>query len=169
MPLQILNRVSGLENYIEVCRVTGVPFSYLQRHGEDIRAKSIIARNALQMDYIIPEHNYNKRGTTKTYEPLTSVSINMSFGLVTRVGDALDWAMPDVPITSEISNKTRAEIDHIKDNNICFLTHVSKLQIVDDKLRKGVDFITVSINGTVGTSFYLEFRHILSVWVYQST
>lgn len=63
MPLQILSRVSGLEHYIEACRVTGVPFSYLQRHGEDIRAKSIIVRNALQMNYIIPEHNYNKKGT----------------------------------------------------------------------------------------------------------
>lgn len=77
--------------------------------------------------------------------------------------------MPDVPITREISNNMRADIEHVIVNNICFLTHASKLQIVDGELRQGVDFKTVSINGTAGTSFYLEYRQILKLRVYQST
>ena len=54
LPLRLLDKLMCVINYMEMARVTGVPFSYLQTRGQQIKVVSQLIRKAMQQDLIMP-------------------------------------------------------------------------------------------------------------------
>lgn len=49
-----MNKLMCLFNYIEMARVTGVPFNYLLARGQQIKVVSQLYRKAYRKDLVIP-------------------------------------------------------------------------------------------------------------------
>ncbi|XP_040565732.1 DNA polymerase delta catalytic subunit [Lepeophtheirus salmonis] len=56
LPLQLLQKLMCVINYMEMARVTGVPFSYLQTRGQQIKVVSQLIRQAMVKDLLIPTY-----------------------------------------------------------------------------------------------------------------
>lgn len=54
LPLQLLEKLMVLINYLEMARVTGVPIPYLFSRGQQIKVLSMLYRKCLQHDLIVP-------------------------------------------------------------------------------------------------------------------
>lgn len=54
LPLRLMDKLMMLFNYIEMARVTGVPFNYINTRGQQIRVISQLYRRALEQDLVIP-------------------------------------------------------------------------------------------------------------------
>jgi DNA polymerase delta subunit 1 len=57
LPQRLMDKLMCLINYIEMARVTGVPFNYLLARGQQIKVVSQLFRNALEKDFVIPAVN----------------------------------------------------------------------------------------------------------------
>jgi len=60
-----------LVNYIEMARVTGVPFNYLLTRGQQIKVVSQLYRKALEKDLLIP--TLKSEGGEEQYEGATVI------------------------------------------------------------------------------------------------
>merc|ERR1712012_376691 len=56
LPLRLLNKLMCVINYMEMTRVTGVPLSYLQTRGQQIKVISQLIRKTMEQDLLIPTH-----------------------------------------------------------------------------------------------------------------
>ena len=56
LPLRLLEKLMCVINYMEMARVTGVPLSYLQTRGQQIKVVSQLLRKAMEQDLLIPTH-----------------------------------------------------------------------------------------------------------------
>ncbi len=56
LPLRLLEKLMCVINYMEMARVTGVPLSYLQTRGQQIKVVSQLLRKAMEKDLIIPTY-----------------------------------------------------------------------------------------------------------------
>ncbi len=56
LPLRLLDKLMCVYNYMEMARVTGVPLSYLQTRGQQIKVISQLIRKAKEQDLLIPTH-----------------------------------------------------------------------------------------------------------------
>jgi len=54
LPQRLMDKLMGLVNYIEMSRVTGVPFNYLLSRGQSIKVLSQLYRKANDEGYVIP-------------------------------------------------------------------------------------------------------------------
>ena len=54
LPQRLMDKLMCLINYIEMSRVTGVPFSYLLTRGQQIKVVSQLYRKAMTEDLLIP-------------------------------------------------------------------------------------------------------------------
>lgn len=54
LPLQLMNKLMILYNYVEMSRVTGVPMNYLLTRGQQIKVMSQIYRHARKHDIVVP-------------------------------------------------------------------------------------------------------------------
>ncbi|KAJ1674834.1 DNA-directed DNA polymerase delta, partial [Spiromyces aspiralis] len=54
LPQRLVDKLMLLVNYMEMARVTGVPFNYLLARGQQIKVVSQLYRKAIQQDLIIP-------------------------------------------------------------------------------------------------------------------
>ncbi|KAI7877041.1 hypothetical protein K492DRAFT_239410 [Lichtheimia hyalospora FSU 10163] len=54
LPLRLMDKLMMLFNYIEMARVTGVPFNYINTRGQQIRVISQLYRRALEQNLVIP-------------------------------------------------------------------------------------------------------------------
>jgi DNA polymerase delta subunit 1 len=55
LPQKLMDKLSCLENYTEMARVTGVPFNYLLSRGQQIKFVSQLFRKCLQQKLVIPD------------------------------------------------------------------------------------------------------------------
>lgn len=55
LPLRLMEKLSVVFNYIEMSRVTGVPFNYLLTRGQQIKVLSQLFRKAASENYVIPD------------------------------------------------------------------------------------------------------------------
>eukprot|EP00040_Diaphanoeca_grandis_P024087 m.132040 g.132040 ORF g.132040 m.132040 type:complete len:1070 (+) comp29583_c0_seq1:139-3348(+) len=60
LPLRLLEKLMCVYNYMEMARVTGVPFRYLLARGQQIKVISQLLRRSRQQDLVIPV--YQKQG-----------------------------------------------------------------------------------------------------------
>merc|ERR1719219_175197 len=54
LPLRLLEKLMCVINYMEMARVTGVPLSYLQTRGQQIKVISQLIRKTMEQDLLIP-------------------------------------------------------------------------------------------------------------------
>eukprot|EP01104_Vermistella_antarctica_P006744 TRINITY_DN17448_c0_g1_i1.p1 TRINITY_DN17448_c0_g1~~TRINITY_DN17448_c0_g1_i1.p1 ORF type:complete len:1124 (+),score=279.27 TRINITY_DN17448_c0_g1_i1:349-3372(+) len=74
LPQRLMGKLMCLYNYIEMSRVTGVPFSYLLSRGQSIKVLSQIYRHCKRQDLLIP---FSKGGGVQSevgYEGATVIS-----------------------------------------------------------------------------------------------
>jgi len=56
LPLRLLEKLMCVINYMEMSRVCGVPLTYLQTRGQQIKVISQLLRKAMEHDLVIPTH-----------------------------------------------------------------------------------------------------------------
>lgn len=54
LPQRLLDKLMCFVNYVEMSRVTGVPFNYLLSRGQSIKVLSQLFRKANEEGYVIP-------------------------------------------------------------------------------------------------------------------
>ena len=54
LPQRLLDKLMVVINYMEMARVTGVPFNYLLTRGQQIKVVSQLYRKAIEEDLVIP-------------------------------------------------------------------------------------------------------------------
>ena len=73
LPLRLLDKLMCLVNYIEMARVTGVPFDYLLSRGQQIKVISQLFRKSLERDLLIPTMKSEGAGDGEQYEGATVI------------------------------------------------------------------------------------------------
>lgn len=71
LPQRLLDKLMCLVNYIEMARVTGVPFNYLLSRGQQIKVVSQLYRKALEKGLLIP--TLKSEGVEEQYEGATVI------------------------------------------------------------------------------------------------
>jgi DNA polymerase delta subunit 1 len=62
LPQKLIDSLMCLVNYVEMARVTGVPFAYLLSRGQSIKVTSQILRKAMHMDILLPTTKAESNG-----------------------------------------------------------------------------------------------------------
>ncbi|KAM0756294.1 hypothetical protein T439DRAFT_308756 [Meredithblackwellia eburnea MCA 4105] len=71
LPQRIMDKLMCFINYIEMARVTGIPFNYLLSRGQQIKVISQLYRKALETGYVIPA--LKSEGSDEQYEGATVI------------------------------------------------------------------------------------------------
>merc|ERR1712012_1205785 len=71
LPLRLLEKLMCVINYMEMAKVTGVPLSYLQTRGQQIKVVSQLLRRAMEQDLILP--TYQSQAGDDNYEGATVI------------------------------------------------------------------------------------------------
>merc|ERR1712012_287531 len=71
LPLRLLEKLMCVINYMEMARVTGVPLSYLQTRGQQIKVVSQLLRKAMEQDLLLPTHQ--SQASDENYEGATVI------------------------------------------------------------------------------------------------
>jgi DNA polymerase delta subunit 1 len=116
-------------NYIEMARVTGVPFNYLLARGQSIKVLSQLFRKANDDGYVVP--STRSEGTDEQYEGATVIEPHKGFYNVPIA--TLDFASlyPSIMMA----------------HNLCYTTLLDKGTIDRLNLVKDRDYIQTPNNG----------------------
>lgn len=117
-------------NYIEMARVTGVPFNYLLSRGQSIKVLSQLFRRANEEGYVIPA--LKGEGSDEQYEGATVIEPKKGYY--------------DAPIATLDFSSLYPSI--MMAHNLCYTTLLDKNTIDRLRLVKGVDYIQTPNNGT---------------------
>lgn len=129
LPQRLMDKLSCLENYTEMARVTGVPFNFLLSRGQQIKFISQIFRKALEQDLVIP--NLKSEGTDDQYEGATVIEPTRGYY--------------DVPVATLDFASLYPSI--IQAHNLCYTTLITdKSKVQHFGLQKDEDYI-VTPNG----------------------
>ncbi|KAG4435818.1 DNA-directed DNA polymerase delta [Cadophora sp. M221] len=128
LPQRLMDKLSCLENYTEMARVTGVPFNYLLSRGQQVKFVSQLFRKALEQKLVIP--NLRTDATDEQYEGATVIEPTRGYY--------------DVPIATLDFASLYPSI--IQAHNLCYTTLLNKNVIDKLKLVKDEDYI-VTPNG----------------------
>merc|ERR1719310_2640204 len=75
LPMQLLEKLLCMYNYVEMARVTGTPINYLLNRGQMIKVTSQLLRKAQEYDFVMPtlrsEKSDDKFEGATVLEPLT--------------------------------------------------------------------------------------------------
>ena len=124
-----MDKLMCLVNYIEMARVTGVPFSYLLSRGQSIKVLSQLLRRANAEGYVIPA--LKGEGSDEQYEGATVIEPKKGFY--------------DVPIATLDFSSLYPSI--MMAHNLCYTTLLDKATIDRLQLIKDVDYIQTPNNG----------------------
>lgn len=128
LPQRLLDKLSCLENYTEMARVTGVPFNYLLSRGQQVKFVSQLFRKALDHKLVIP--NLRTDSSDEQYEGATVIEPKRGYY--------------DVPIATLDFASLYPSI--IQAHNLCYTTLLNKTAIESLHLVKDEDYI-VTPNG----------------------
>ena len=128
LPQRLMDKISCLENYTEIARVTGVPFNFLLSRGQQIKFISQLFRKALEQKLVIP--NLKSQQSDEQYEGATVIEPTRGYY--------------DVPIATLDFASLYPSI--IQAHNLCYTTLLDKKMIEQFKLVKDEDYI-VTPNG----------------------
>jgi DNA polymerase delta subunit 1 len=129
LPQRLMDKLSCLENYTEMARVTGVPFNYLLARGQQVKFVSQIFRKALEQKLVIP--NLKSEGNSdEQYEGATVIEPTRGYY--------------DVPIATLDFASLYPSI--IQAHNLCYTTLAKKSTVEKLGLKKDEDYI-VTPNG----------------------
>ena len=71
LPLRLLEKLMCLFNYVEMARVTGIPFNYILSRGQQVKVVSQLYRKAAELGYVIPA--LKVEGSDEQYEGATVI------------------------------------------------------------------------------------------------
>ncbi|KAM4056130.1 DNA polymerase family B domain-containing protein [Hirsutella rhossiliensis] len=128
LPQRLMDKLSCLENYTEMARVTGVPFNFLLSRGQQIKFISQLFRKALEQKLVIP--NLKSQKSDDQYEGATVIEPTRGYY--------------DVPIATLDFASLYPSI--IQAHNLCYTTLLDKKHIEHFGLQKDEDYI-VTPNG----------------------
>ncbi|KAF4463303.1 DNA polymerase delta subunit 1 [Fusarium albosuccineum] len=128
LPQRLMDKLSCLENYTEMARVTGVPFNFLLSRGQQVKFISQLFRKALEQKLVIP--NLKSEASDEQYEGATVIEPTRGYY--------------DVPIATLDFASLYPSI--MQAHNLCYTTLVSKKAIEAFGLKKDEDYI-VTPNG----------------------
>jgi DNA polymerase delta subunit 1 len=128
LPQRLMDKLSCLENYTEMARVTGVPFNYLLARGQQVKFVSQLFRKALEQKLVIP--NMRTDATDEQYEGATVIEPTRGYYAVPIA--TLDFASLYPSI--------------IQAHNLCYTTLLNKAAVEKLGLVKDEDYI-VTPNG----------------------
>lgn len=128
LPLRLMEKLSCLENYTEMARVTGVPFNFLLSRGQQVKFISQLFRKALEQKLVIPD--LKGEGSDDQYEGATVIEPTRGYY--------------DAPIATLDFASLYPSI--IQAHNLCYTTLVSKKAVDAFNLKKDEDYV-VTPNG----------------------
>ncbi|KAJ2975259.1 hypothetical protein NQ176_g5615 [Zarea fungicola] len=129
LPQRLMDKLSCLENYTEMARVTGVPFNFLLSRGQQIKFVSQLFRKALEQKLVIP--NMKSEASDDQYEGATVIEPTRGYY--------------DVPIATLDFASLYPSI--MQAHNLCYTTLITrKDRITQFNLVKDEDYI-VTPNG----------------------
>ena len=128
LPQRLMDKLSCLENYTEMARVTGVPFNYLLARGQQVKFVSQLFRKALEQKLVIP--NMRSDATDEQYEGATVIEPTRGYY--------------DVPVATLDFASLYPSI--IQAHNLCYTTLLNKTAVEKLNLVKDEDYI-VTPNG----------------------
>ena len=128
LPQRLMDKLSCLENYTEMARVTGVPFSFLLARGQQVKFLSQLFRKALEQKLVIP--NLRSDSSEEQYEGATVIEPTRGYY--------------DVPIATLDFASLYPSI--MQAHNLCYTTLIKKKDIEKWNLKKDEDYI-VTPNG----------------------
>ncbi|PVV04707.1 hypothetical protein BB560_000781 [Smittium megazygosporum] len=125
LPIRLMEKLMFLVNYMEMARVTGIPFNYLLARGQQIRVTSLLYRSSKDQDFVIPAMDVERGSGTEQYEGATV--IEPMRGYYDDPIATLDFASlyPTIMIA----------------HNLCYTTLVSKVAIERLNLVENEDYI----------------------------
>ncbi|RKF75405.1 DNA polymerase delta catalytic subunit [Golovinomyces cichoracearum] len=128
LPQRLMDKLSCLENYTEMARVTGVPFNFLLSRGQQVKFVSQLFRKALDQKLVIP--NIRTDSSDEQYEGATVIEPTRGYY--------------DVPIATLDFASLYPSI--IQAHNLCYTTLLNKTSVEKLKLVKDEDYI-ITPNG----------------------
>ncbi|KAK3374063.1 DNA polymerase family B-domain-containing protein [Lasiosphaeria ovina] len=128
LPQRLIDKLSCLENYTEMARVTGVPFNFLLSRGQQVKFLSQLFRKALEQKLVIP--NIRTESSEEQYEGATVIEPTRGYY--------------DVPIATLDFASLYPSI--MQAHNLCYTTLIKKRDIEKWNLQKDEDYI-VTPNG----------------------
>ncbi|KAG6910241.1 DNA-directed DNA polymerase delta [Tephrocybe rancida] len=134
LPQRLLDKLMCFVNYIEMSRVTGVPFNYLLARGQSIKVLSQLFRKANADGYVIPA--LKGEGSDEQYEGATVIEPKKGYY--------------DVPIATLDFSSLYPSI--MMAHNLCYTTLLDKTTIERLHLVKDVDYIQTPNNDLFATS-----------------
>lgn len=79
LPLRLMSKLMCVYNYMEMARVTGVPFSYLLARGQQIKVLSKLLRCTREQDLVLPVHSASGGDSGEQYEGATVIEPKKGF------------------------------------------------------------------------------------------
>ena len=116
-------------NYIEMARVTGIPFNYLLSRGQQIKVISQLYRKALETGYVVPA--LKTEGSDEQYEGATVIEPEKGYY--------------DVPIATLDFASLYPSI--MQAHNLCYTTLLDARIAQTLGLVKDVDYVVTPNNG----------------------
>ncbi|KAK0446656.1 DNA polymerase family B-domain-containing protein [Armillaria borealis] len=123
LPQRLLDKLMCFVNYIEMSRVTGVPFNYLLARGQSIKVLSQLFRKANEEGYLVP--NLKGEGTDDQYEGATVIEPRKGYY--------------DAPIATLDFSSLYPSI--MMAHNLCYTTLLDKGTVERLQLVEDVDYI----------------------------
>lgn len=122
LPQRLMDKLMCLYNYMEMARVTGVPFNYLLTRGQQIKVISQLYRKALDEDLVIPA--MRSGASDEAYEGATVIEPIKGYY--------------DVPIATLDFASLYPSI--MMAHNLCYTTLLKPQTISQLGLKKDVDY-----------------------------
>ncbi|CAO1619422.1 unnamed protein product [Sympodiomycopsis kandeliae] len=128
LPQRLMDKLMCFINYIEMARVTGVPFNYLLSRGQQIKVISQLFRKAKDDGYLVP--SMKSEGSDDAYEGATV--LEPKAGYYDKPVTTLDFASlyPSIMMA----------------HNLCYTTLLQKATVEKLSLKKDEDYI-ITPNG----------------------
>lgn len=123
LPQRLMDKLMCFINYIEMARVTGVPFNYLLSRGQQIKVISQLFRKAMDDGYLVP--SMRSEGSDDAYEGATVLEPRAGYY--------------DKPITTLDFASLYPSI--MMAHNLCYTTLLQKATIDRLNLKKDEDYI----------------------------
>ncbi|KAJ1965510.1 DNA-directed DNA polymerase delta [Dispira parvispora] len=123
LPLRLMDKLMSLINYIEMARVTGIPFNYILTRGQQIKVIMQLYRRTVKEDLVIP--HVSSQGGDEPYEGATVIEPRSGYY--------------DVPIATLDFSSLYPSI--MMAHNLCYTTLLKASTIESLGLKKDVDYI----------------------------
>ncbi|KAF8972660.1 ribonuclease H-like domain-containing protein [Flammula alnicola] len=128
LPQRLLDKLMCFVNYVEMSRVTGVPFNYLLSRGQSIKVLSQLYRKANEDEYLVPAGK--GEGSDEQYEGATVIEPKKGYYKVPIATLDFSSLYPSIMMA----------------HNLCYTTLVEKSTIDRLNLVKDVDYIQTPNN-----------------------